>query len=78
MPNALSGKALTVLGAVEADTMGVTLPHEHLLIDFAVMYRSQRQRQGPLDEQTARRPVDPTLRDTHRRGIRTQSVTASS
>jgi hypothetical protein len=54
------------------------LPHEHLLIDFAVMYRSQRQRQGLLDEQTARRPVDPTLRDTHRRGIRTQSVTASS
>jgi len=26
MPSALSGKALTVLGAVDADTMGVTLP----------------------------------------------------
>jgi len=39
MPNALSGKALTVLGAVDADTMGVTLPHEHLLIDFAVMFK---------------------------------------
>jgi phosphotriesterase-related protein len=39
MPNALSGKALTVLGAVDAETMGVTLPHEHLLIDFAVMFR---------------------------------------
>jgi len=30
---------LTVLGAVDADTMGVTLPHEHLLIDFAVMFK---------------------------------------
>jgi phosphotriesterase-related protein len=39
MPHALSGKALTVLGPVEADTMGVTLPHEHLLIDFAVMFK---------------------------------------
>jgi phosphotriesterase-related protein len=39
MPNALPGKALTVLGAVDADTMGITLPHEHLLIDFAVMFK---------------------------------------
>src|SRR2546422_4254737 len=39
MPSALSGKALTVLGAVDAATMGVTLPHEHLLIDFEVMFR---------------------------------------
>jgi phosphotriesterase-related protein len=39
MPNALSGKALTVLGPVDAASMGVTLPHEHLLIDFAVMFK---------------------------------------
>jgi phosphotriesterase-related protein len=39
MPTALSGKALTVLGPVETGVMGVTLPHEHLLIDFAVMFR---------------------------------------
>ena len=39
MANALAGKALTVLGPVEADTMGVTLPHEHLLIDFEVMFK---------------------------------------
>jgi phosphotriesterase-related protein len=39
MPSALSGKAVTVLGVVEAEAMGVTLPHEHLLIDFAVMFR---------------------------------------
>ena len=39
MPSALSGKALSVLGPVDAEAMGVTLPHEHLLIDFAVMFR---------------------------------------
>src|SRR2546423_14829535 len=39
MPGALSGKALTVLGAVDAASMGVTLPHEHLLIDFGVMFK---------------------------------------
>src|SRR5205814_8888143 len=39
MTTGLAGKALTVLGPVEADTMGLTLPHEHLLIDFAVMFK---------------------------------------
>ena len=39
MPSALSGKALTVLGVVDADAMGITLPHEHLLIDFKVMFK---------------------------------------
>ena len=39
MPGGLSGRALTVLGAVDAASMGVTLPHEHLLIDFAVMFK---------------------------------------
>src|SRR5262249_50963190 len=39
MPSQLSGKALTVLGAVDGGALGITLPHEHLLIDFAVMFR---------------------------------------
>ena len=39
MTSALSGKALTVLGAVDGSALGITLPHEHLLIDFAVMFR---------------------------------------
>jgi phosphotriesterase-related protein len=39
MTGALAGKALTVLGAIDGDRMGVTLPHEHLLIDFAVMFQ---------------------------------------
>src|SRR2546428_2682184 len=54
MPSALSGKALTVLGAVDADTMGVTLPHEHLLIDFAVMFREPA---AASDKALAHQPV---------------------
>src|SRR5215475_8929979 len=39
MPSELSGKALTVLGVVDGAALGVTLPHEHLLIDYAEMFR---------------------------------------
>ncbi|MBI3456705.1 MAG: aryldialkylphosphatase [Candidatus Rokubacteria bacterium] len=35
----LAGKAQTVLGPVPAEELGITLPHEHLLIDFRFMYR---------------------------------------
>jgi phosphotriesterase-related protein len=37
--SALSGQAQTVLGPVAAEAMGITLPHEHLLIDFEVMFK---------------------------------------
>jgi phosphotriesterase-related protein len=33
-----TGQLQTVLGAISPDAMGVTLPHEHLLIDFKVMF----------------------------------------
>ena len=32
----MSGKAITVLGPIAPDLIGVTLPHEHLFIDFWV------------------------------------------
>jgi phosphotriesterase-related protein len=35
----LSGKAQTVLGPADGDDLGITLPHEHLLIDFKVMFK---------------------------------------
>jgi phosphotriesterase-related protein len=35
----LTGKAQTVLAPVPAEALGITLPHEHLLIDFRFMYR---------------------------------------
>jgi phosphotriesterase-related protein len=38
MPRPLSGQVQTVLGPIAPDAMGVTLPHEHLLIDFQVMF----------------------------------------
>jgi phosphotriesterase-related protein len=38
MPRPLTGHVQTVLGAIAPETMGITLPHEHLLIDFTVMF----------------------------------------
>ena len=35
----IAGKVQTVLGPVEPDSLGPTTTHEHLLIDFRVMYR---------------------------------------
>jgi len=34
----LTGKAQTVLGVIDADSLGVTLPHEHLLIDMTARF----------------------------------------
>jgi phosphotriesterase-related protein len=34
-----AGQAQTVLGPIAGEAMGITLPHEHLLIDFEVMFR---------------------------------------
>ena len=38
MPRPPAGQIQTVLGAIAQDAMGITLPHEHLLIDFKVMF----------------------------------------
>ena len=38
MTSTLAGQVQTVLGAVAPDAIGVALPHEHLLIDFTVMF----------------------------------------
>jgi phosphotriesterase-related protein len=34
----MSGQVQTVLGPIATEAMGITLPHEHLLIDFKVMF----------------------------------------
>ena len=34
MPSHVSGKALTVLGAVDGGALGITLPHEHLPVSY--------------------------------------------
>jgi phosphotriesterase-related protein len=38
MPRPLSGQVQSVLGPLAPEALGVTLPHEHLLIDFTVMF----------------------------------------
>jgi phosphotriesterase-related protein len=38
MPRPQAGHVQTVLGTITPEQMGVTLPHEHLLIDFKVMF----------------------------------------
>ena len=35
----LVGKAQTVLGIIEADDLGIVLPHEHCLIDMSVWFQ---------------------------------------
>ena len=38
----LTGRVQTVLGPISPEALGVTLPHEHLLIDERIMYRAPR------------------------------------
>lgn len=50
----MAGQAQTVLGPVPATALGITLPHEHLLIDFAVMFREPA---GASEKGLAYQPV---------------------
>jgi phosphotriesterase-related protein len=36
--NEMVGKAQTVLGPVDADSLGITLPHEHILVDSTFLF----------------------------------------
>ena len=48
------GRAQTVLGPIAAEDMGITLPHEHLLIDFTMMFKEP---ESEHERELARRPV---------------------
>ncbi len=50
----IAGKAMTVLGPVEPAALGKTLTHEHLLLDFKVVFREP---DPPEDAPLAREPV---------------------
>jgi phosphotriesterase-related protein len=52
--SSIAGQAQTVLGPIEASAMGVTLPHEHLFIDFTVMFKEP---ESPREKELARQPV---------------------
>ena len=54
MPRPPGGQIQTVLGAVAPDAIGITLPHEHLLIDFKVMFAEPA---AAADKARAREPV---------------------
>jgi phosphotriesterase-related protein len=51
----IAGQAQTVLGPIAAEDMGITLPHEHLLIDFTVMFKEP---DTERERELARQPVE--------------------
>jgi len=53
--SALSGKVQTVLGPIPAEAMGVTLPHEHLLVDLSCYFTEPR---AAGEKALAYQPVD--------------------
>jgi phosphotriesterase-related protein len=58
----------TVRGPVAAGALGVTLPHEHVLVDFVGADRVSPAR---YDADSAFRKVLPHLEEIHKRGVRT-------
>jgi phosphotriesterase-related protein len=54
MARPLAGQVQTVLGPIASSAMGITLPHEHLLIDFTVMFSEPA---AALDKGRASEPV---------------------
>jgi phosphotriesterase-related protein len=50
----IAGRVQTVLGPIDAADMGITLPHEHLLIDFTLMFKEP---ESERERELARRPV---------------------
>ena len=59
----LSGRVQTVLGSIEPESLGITLTHEHLLIDLACYFR-------PPDEASERAWVNAPFTMDRRGGIR--------
>jgi phosphotriesterase-related protein len=54
MPEGRSGQIQTVLGGVAPSAIGIALPHEHLLIDFTVMFAEPV---AAVDRERAQEPV---------------------
>ena len=46
-PDPLRRKVMTVLGPASPDDMGVTLPHEHVPVDFVGADNARRLRSNP-------------------------------
>jgi phosphotriesterase-related protein len=54
MKEELTGKVQTVLGLVEADSLGIILPHEHILIDVSASFNKPT---GASEQALAYQPV---------------------
>jgi phosphotriesterase-related protein len=63
-----AGRVLTVAGPIDAATMGTTLVHEHVLVDFAGAERVSRSR---YDADEVFRTALPRLQEVAARGCRT-------
>ena len=59
---------MTVLGPMKASEMGVTLPHEHVMVDFAGADKVNRNR---YDAEVVYRTALPFLEQVYRLGART-------
>ncbi len=66
--SAADGKVMTVLGLISPDDMGLTLPHEHALVDFIGADKVSRDRYDP---QEAFEVILPFLERVKKHGCRT-------
>ncbi len=59
MEKKLAGKVQTVLGLIDGDELGLTLPHEHLLLDLTVRFKLM---EGSVTARTmAEKPMTPDM-----------------
>ncbi|MFC1912342.1 phosphotriesterase [Chloroflexota bacterium] len=59
MNNKLAGKVQTVLGLIDGDELGFTLPHEHLLLDLTVRFKLMDE--NVTAKVMAQKPVSPEI-----------------
>lgn len=64
----LAGKIMTVSGPIAAEQMGITLPHEHVLVDFVGAEHVSRDRYDAAD---AMRVITPHLERVKQCGLQT-------
>lgn len=64
----MTGKIMTVLGPIEVEQMGITLPHEHVLVDFIGAEYVSRDRYHAAD---AIRVITPHLERARQLGVHT-------
>ena len=57
----------TVLGSIPSEDLGVTLPHEHVMVDFIGAAEVSKDRYTPADVVAK---MEPMLRDASARGVR--------